>query len=216
MDISGDTVTADDLLLGVTAHGADGNPITGAVVTAPIDDTLTVQDAAADAKVVGDALHDIVSDAWDSDTTYSVGDIRIFDNVLYKCLIGNRGQRPSVSVDYWEATNIISEIGNVAGNNWLRFANGIQMCWDEMTVNVSAVTAWGALYESETIELGTMPIVYKSRPTVFAFLGHDSAGGGLARVTNSSTTSWGETTYYRPTSSSTQITINLLAVGRWK
>ena len=56
IDLTSDTVTANNLLSGATAHGANGEVIFGAVVTADIDDTLTVAGDAADAKAVGDAL----------------------------------------------------------------------------------------------------------------------------------------------------------------
>lgn len=56
IDLTNDTVTANNLLSGATAHGANGEVIFGAVVTADIDDTLTESGSAADAKAVGDAL----------------------------------------------------------------------------------------------------------------------------------------------------------------
>ena len=56
IDLTGDTVTANTLLSGVTAHAANGTAITGAVVTAEIDDTLTIEGDAADAKAAGDAI----------------------------------------------------------------------------------------------------------------------------------------------------------------
>lgn len=48
----------------------------------------------------------IVSDEWNNTTTYAAGDYRIENNALYKCLITNSGQRPSVSPTYWKASRI--------------------------------------------------------------------------------------------------------------
>lgn len=41
LDLTADTVSKDNLLAGATAHDAAGNPITGAVVVAPIDNELS-------------------------------------------------------------------------------------------------------------------------------------------------------------------------------
>lgn len=56
VDLTSDTVTPNTLLAGATAHSANGQEITGAVVTAPIDATLSNEGEAADAKATGDAL----------------------------------------------------------------------------------------------------------------------------------------------------------------
>lgn len=56
IDISDSTVSPSNLLDGTVAYNAAGEKIIGAVVTAPIDSTLTISGAAADAKVVGDRL----------------------------------------------------------------------------------------------------------------------------------------------------------------
>lgn len=41
IDLTSDTVNANNLLSGVTAHGANGDPITGAVITHNVIDNLT-------------------------------------------------------------------------------------------------------------------------------------------------------------------------------
>lgn len=61
LDLTADTVTEDTLLAGSTAHDASGRRITGSVVAAPVDSTLTVPGAAADAQAVGAALAEIES-----------------------------------------------------------------------------------------------------------------------------------------------------------
>ena len=56
IDLTEDSVTPQNLMFGATAHDASGESIDGAVVTAEIDDALTTEGAAADAKATGDAL----------------------------------------------------------------------------------------------------------------------------------------------------------------
>lgn len=56
MDVTQDTVDEDNLLYGETATKSNGVRTTGAVVTAAIDDTLSNEGEAADAKATGDAI----------------------------------------------------------------------------------------------------------------------------------------------------------------
>lgn len=56
MDVTQDTVDEDNLLYGETATKANGVRTTGTVVTAAVDDTLSISGDAADAKATGDAL----------------------------------------------------------------------------------------------------------------------------------------------------------------
>lgn len=59
MDVTQDTVDEDNLLSGETATKANGVRTTGTVVTADVDDTLSISGDAADAKVTGDKINDI-------------------------------------------------------------------------------------------------------------------------------------------------------------
>ena len=47
MDVTGDTVTENNMLYGIKATAANGNSVTGTVVTTPIDDTLDVSSSNA-------------------------------------------------------------------------------------------------------------------------------------------------------------------------
>lgn len=57
-----------------------------------------------------------IGDAWNSTDTYSVGDLRIDENGLYRCLIQNSGQKPSVSPTYWEKTSFEEAVKNVTNS----------------------------------------------------------------------------------------------------
>ena len=66
VDMTDATVTEGTLLAGAKAYDAAGNLIEGAVVIAPIDSTLSVEGAAADAKATGDALAGTVKKSGDT------------------------------------------------------------------------------------------------------------------------------------------------------
>lgn len=88
IDITDSTVTPETLAAGIKAYDAAGNIITG-----------VLESSAA-----------LVSDKWDVDQSYTYGEYRIDENELYRCLIPNSGQKPSVSPVYWEKTTVANEL----------------------------------------------------------------------------------------------------------
>ena len=62
---------------------------------------------------------EIISDAWNTSTTYEVGQYCIYNNLLWKCLIQHSGQTPTEGT-YWTKVSVANEI--VLVNNSL--ANG--------------------------------------------------------------------------------------------
>lgn len=65
------------------------------------------------------ALSNSISNAWNSSTTYAVGQYCIYNNSLWKCLVQNIGQTPTEGT-YWTKLSVANEITSV--NNSL--ANG--------------------------------------------------------------------------------------------
>ena len=64
---------------------------------------------------------EIISDAWNSSTTYAVGKYCIYNNSLWKCLVQHSGQTPTEGT-YWtkvtvanEITNVNNSIGDISG-----------------------------------------------------------------------------------------------------
>lgn len=56
--------------------------------------------------------NDMISDAWDSTKTYSVGDYCIYNNQLWKCLVQNSGQTPTEGT-YWHQTSVGDEFKKI-------------------------------------------------------------------------------------------------------
>lgn len=74
LDLTGDTVSENNLLAGVTAHNAAGEPITGAVVVAPIDSELSeTSENPVQNKVITKALNEMGGGGSSTD----IGDIKI-------------------------------------------------------------------------------------------------------------------------------------------
>lgn len=61
MDLTNDTVDANSLLQGVTAHDRSGTQIQGAVVVAPIDDTTTASNKVWSSEKISEELDDWTS-----------------------------------------------------------------------------------------------------------------------------------------------------------
>lgn len=65
------------------------------------------------------ALSNTISDAWNSSTTYVVGQYCIYNNSLWKCLVQNKGQTPKTGT-YWTKVTVANEITSV--NNSLNYS----------------------------------------------------------------------------------------------
>lgn len=114
MDISQDTVNENNLLLGATAHGSDGEPIEGAVITHDVIDNLTstsTEDAlsANQGKVLNDkigVLKSFFANEYSSIAQYRVGDLCIYDDTLWMCIVDCDDETPSPLSDYWVSITI--------------------------------------------------------------------------------------------------------------
>ena len=78
LDLTGDTVSENNLLAGVTAHNAAGEPIEGAVVVAPIDSELS---ETSENPVQNKAIFAALSEKASSSHSHSVADITDFPEI---------------------------------------------------------------------------------------------------------------------------------------
>ncbi len=53
-----------------------------------------------------------ISEDWEDKTNYKVGEYRMLNNVLYKCVNDNIGIEPPNDI-YWEKTDIATELNNI-------------------------------------------------------------------------------------------------------
>jgi len=57
----------------------------------------------------------VITDAWDSATSYTVGSYCIHNDTLWKCTTANSNQEPTSGSTYWDDTSVADEIGRIDG-----------------------------------------------------------------------------------------------------
>lgn len=110
----------------------------------------------------------------------------------------------------------LPESGSNANGNYMKFPDGTLICTKTVTTSVS-YSAWGNCYESNSIDLGALPMEFYSAPVVTLSLNNSSSSGWMVGC-NPTTTALGNTRCIRPNAgaSSQNITIAVIAIGRWK
>lgn len=108
-----------------------------------------------------------------------------------------------------------SSVTEEQGTDYVRFGNGIQICWIETTVNMAISSAYGSLYQGSYI--WTFPKEFISAPAVAvgAVRWGTGAGWGTLSAPPSATnvTLRGIDAFSRASGSTF---ISAVAVGRWK
>lgn len=108
-------------------------------------------------------------------------------------------------------TGAVIERGSNANGEYVRFADGTQICTGSVAFSSGATTAFGALYQSSSVMGWTYPATFAAAPAV---TGHavnslywiGSATPFLASI---------QVRLFSASSASTSVNANLLAVGRW-
>lgn len=85
MDVTQDTVDANNLFYGETATKSNGVRTTGTVVVADVDDTLSIAGDAADAKATGDAIAAITEETGYNTTSDVFASLSNSITTVYKC-----------------------------------------------------------------------------------------------------------------------------------
>lgn len=59
--------------------------------------------------------YEAIADVWNKTKVYAKGSSVIFENILYKCLIGGAfGRRPDLYPSYWKMTSVVGELGGLS------------------------------------------------------------------------------------------------------
>lgn len=125
----------------------------------------------------------------------------------------------------WGVTNATATIvtqdtsGTNSNGSWVRFADGTQICWKDVSLgDVDCSSAWGSVYESGWFNMGNWPIAFSNTPRVFVQrVSSTSSICMLEAARNASSTSAGQTIWWRPNSATcTGVIVCIMAIGRWK
>ena len=78
-------------------------------------ESTNTQDAIDEISNILDEEKTMISDAWNSATTYTVGQYCIYNNALWKCLVANTNIEPAEGT-HWTQTTIDAEISALNSN----------------------------------------------------------------------------------------------------
>jgi hypothetical protein len=138
---------------------------------------------------------------------------------------------PSIPGDYYKKSNILGTVSQSAGiptgaiiergsnanGEYVRYADGTQICWAGFTASSRSVTtALGSMFTLAAPVARTFPSAFiaGSAPTVSPTLGANSVGRVFAIPISGSATAW---TYdlMSPTSVTSTVSEGYIATGRW-
>lgn len=147
------------------------------------------------------------------------GSVSVADVINAKVML-NRGSSLSPYIPYVPTLRegtIVAYGGSDATGYYVRFANGVQMCWRVKGVDSVAVTnAFGGIYFSSEIASNTYPIPFVGIPSTTITA---SATEVVFCITNGNQTSssWQNVRLARGSSYTvSSATVSFFAIGRWK
>lgn len=110
----------------------------------------------------------------------------------------------------------IVEQGSNTNGAYIKFANGTMICLKKQSFTTTTTNAWGSMFDSPSINLGSLPVAFRAVPAVSAV----STGANscfIEGVRDTTTSTWGSMWICRPVSTnSAQYTVDLIAIGMWK
>ena len=112
--------------------------------------------------------------------------------------------------------NGIVESGSNENGNWVKFIDGTMICYQSFTCNVNYSTKYGTGYYAEiTNEIKSFPVSFIETPKVSIGLATNYGIGCALRDTNSEKCATNIFVYTFASRTDT-ITLNIIAIGKWK
>ncbi|MDE4193534.1 hypothetical protein [Phaeobacter gallaeciensis] len=110
-------------------------------------------------------------------------------------------------------TGAVIERGSNANGEYVRFADGTQMCWQDDADDLDATNASGSLYRSSVSGNWTFPAAFLGGSSISVSAQPDSSvRWAQAHVSSSTSAVFRQ---FQATASSTTISTRLFAIGRW-
>lgn len=127
----------------------------------------------------------------------------------YECLRGYRGK-------LYYNENPVVESGTNSNGKWTKWMDGTMICYKHIDFgNVAITTAWGSFYETASdYSCGNYPQAFAETPCISIMPLNTCF---VEKKGNTTATSWGSFWACRPaTYGSFSLTVDCIAIGRWK
>ena len=112
--------------------------------------------------------------------------------------------------------NNIIESGSNENGNWIKYSDGTMICYQSFTCNVNYSTKYGSGYYAEiTNEIKSFPVSFIETPKVSVGLVTNYGIGCALRDTNTEKCATNIFVYTFASRTDT-ITLNIIAIGKWK
>lgn len=112
-------------------------------------------------------------------------------------------------------TGAVIESGSNANGEYVRFADGTQICWKTLASSGPINNAWGAIYISSVNPGGAWPAEFSSAPKDFITGGSAAVGAVGGRAADATATNSGSYFLIRGPSAVGSGSVDILAIGRW-
>lgn len=186
---------------------------------------------AADGKASGAIAS--LSEAFLDSSTYDVGDLVMYNNLLYVCHTAVTVPGAWTGASNWSRTDIDTILGTIesaiagkatveSGSNsdgyYIKFSDGTMICTKSISRGIAQNewSAWGSCYESTSLTFGDWPQAFYATPIVS--MRSSGTGGWFENTYDVSNTSAGSCRMARPSIPGGGVTFifDIIAIGRWK
>lgn len=113
-------------------------------------------------------------------------------------------------------TSAIIDTGSNTNGTYIKYDNGIMMCYKSVESSVAMTNAWGSYMYEGAQNLGSFPETFISVPQIFVT--NATGNGAIVECFNVNPTasSAGVIFYCRPEATTRTIKTDVMAIGRWK
>ena len=164
----------------------------------------------------------MISDEFDSGTSYTTGDYCIYENVLYKFTSDksagawDSGKVASTNIDT-ELSSLNSSYGENENGSYLRLPDGTQICWLNTVVTDQAINTLYTNGVYQGLRNWTFPIPFIDSPSVSCGCFRHGTGASWGAANVSTPTEAGLRAYdFVSREAGSACIIQAVAIGRWK
>lgn len=109
----------------------------------------------------------------------------------------------------------IVDSGSNTNGEYIKYADGTMVCTKKVSFNNTFTTAWGSMYTTDAISLGSWASAFTVVPTVNASI-MSNYSAFIQSINDCTATQVGATYLARPVNTNAQGTISIIAIGKWK